>query len=170
MDPIQQSGQPVRFIADAMLGRLAHWLRILGYDTAYEKFIDDDLLIERALRENRWLLTRDSRLARRKILRNRHTLIASDSLDDQLRQLRQELSIDLEAKQPRRYRCVDCNAVLTPVPRDEAIPLVPPLVAHQHQTFLQCPECHRMFWPGTHWDGILNRLASMNGTVDRDPA
>ena len=63
---------PQAFIADAMLGRLARWLRMLGYDTAYEKAISDQALIERALAEGRWVLTRDRYLAKRKLLRGRH--------------------------------------------------------------------------------------------------
>jgi uncharacterized protein with PIN domain len=59
MNRPQQPDDPVvRFIADAMLGRLVRWLRILGYDTAYDKAITDEALIERAMRENRWLLKR----------------------------------------------------------------------------------------------------------------
>lgn len=65
-----QPPAPLAFFADAMLGRLAHWLRILGYDTAYDKIISDEALIERTLREDRWLLTRDRRLVLRQLHRD----------------------------------------------------------------------------------------------------
>lgn len=159
---LDHAGQPpARFMADAMLGRLARWLRILGYDTTYEKVIRDDVLIEHVLRENRWLLTRDGHLAQRKILRGRHTLIASDDLDGQLRQLRQDLKIDLNMNHQRGYRCADCNAALLSISYDKAAPLVPPVVAQQYRAFLQCPQCRRVFWPGTHWDDLRGRLAAI---------
>lgn len=63
MDMLRLPKPVIRFMADAMFGRLERWLRILGYDTAYEKVITDDVLIERVLRENLWLLTRDGYLA-----------------------------------------------------------------------------------------------------------
>jgi uncharacterized protein with PIN domain len=160
---------PARFMADAMLGRLARWLRILGYDTAYEKIIGDDALLERVIREDRWLLTRDSYLAQRKLLRGRHTLIASDELESQLRQLHRELHIELEPNHQRGYRCADCNCLLTPISHDDAIPLVPSFVAQQHREFLQCPHCGRVFWPGTHWHDLLKRLTAITeaGPGDR---
>jgi uncharacterized protein with PIN domain len=162
VDRHHQAGHlPTRFIADAMLGRLARWLRILGYDTAYEKAITDELLIERALREDRWLLTRDRCLTLRKLLRGRHTLIASDVVEGQLRQLHRDLKIDLDINRQRDYRCADCNAVLTPISHDDAIPLVPSFVAQQYQTFLQCPQCCKVFWPGTHWEHLLTRLTAI---------
>lgn len=154
---------PARFIADAMLGRLARWLRILGYDTAYEKAITDERLIERALREDRWLLTRDRRLVLRKLLRGRHTLIGSDHVEEQLRQLHRDLKLDLDMNRRRDYRCADCNAVLVSIPRDEAALLVPPFVARQYQEFLQCSQCRRVFWPGTHWQDLWRRLARIRG-------
>jgi hypothetical protein len=150
---------PARFIADAMLGRLARWLRILGYDTAYEKAITDERLIERALREDRWLLTRDRRLVLRKLLRGRHTLIGSDHVEEQLRQLHRDLKLDLDMNRRRGYCCADCNAVLVSSPRDEAAPLVPPFVGGRYQEFLQCSRCCRVFWPGTHWDDLRRRIA-----------
>jgi uncharacterized protein with PIN domain len=155
-----QPSPPFAFFADAMLGRLARWLRILGYDTTYEKVIADDALIDRVFRENRWLLTRDGHLARRKIIRGRHTLIASDDLEGQLRQLHRELNIELVVNHQQGYRCADCNAVLTSISHDDAIPLVPPFVAQQYREFLQCPRCRRVFWPGTHWQDLLGRLAA----------
>lgn len=163
MNESQSAQAPVRrFIADAMLGRLARWLRILGYDTAYEKVIDDDALIERVIGEARWLLTRDGDLVQRKVLRGRHTLIASDNLENQLRQLHRELKIALDVNHERGHRCADCNARLTPVSHEEAVPPVPSFVAEQSRLFLQCPHCRRVFWPGTHWDDLCTRLAAMN--------
>ena len=152
---------PTRFIADAMLGRLARWLRMLGYDTAYEKVITDESLIERAIQEDRWLLTRDRRLTERKVIRDRYTLIASDDLEDQLRQLNQNLKMDLDVDHRRGYRCADCNIVLVSIPRDEATPLVPPFVAGQYQEFLQCAQCRRVFWQGTHWEDFHDRIAGI---------
>jgi len=147
-----------RFMADAMLGKLARWLRILGYDTAYEKVIDDSALIERVIGENRWLLTRDGYLTQRKVLRGRHTLIASDHLDGQLRQLRDELSLRLDLGEGRPFRCADCNVALHPISAEDAAPLVPPFVARQYHEFLQCDRCGRVYWPGTHWEDLSGRL------------
>lgn len=158
--PVQLS-KPLAFIADAMLGRLARWLRILGYDTAYEKVITDEALIERAVREQRWLLTRDRRLTLRKLLRGRHTLIISDHLEEQLRQLRDELHLPLDLRVDRGYRCADCNVVLISISPEVAVPLVPPFVARHYKMFLQCPRCRKVFWPGTHWEHILDRLTTM---------
>ena len=164
--PIQPSS-PLTFIADAMLGRLARWLRILGYDTAYEKVIEDAALIARALREDRWLLTRDGYLAQRKVLRDRYTLITSDHVEGQLRQLHRDLQIDLSVNDQRGYRCADCNERLVALPYDEAVSQVPPRVAEEHRHFLQCPRCGRPYWPGTHWDDIRRRLARL---ADEPPA
>ena len=163
--------QPViRFIADAMLGRLARWLRILGYDTAYEKAITDKALVERALREDRWLLTRDQRLVLRKILRGHHTLLDADDVDGQLRQLHRDLGIDLDLTHQRAYRCADCNDVLTSIPYADAAPLVPPFVAQEYRDFLQCPHCRRLFWPGTHWQDFNRRLTAIRvRSLDSQP-
>ena len=158
----QEPAKPIQhFIADSMLGRLARWLRILGYDTAYEKVITDEALVERAVREQRWLLTRDRRLVLRKLLRGRHTLFMSDVVEGQLRQLHRDLKIDLDMTQQRDYRCADCNVILISISPEVAVPLVPPFVAQHYQTFLQCPRCRKVFWPGTHWEHILDRLATM---------
>jgi uncharacterized protein with PIN domain len=157
----QVSDYPRRFMADAMLGRLARWLRILGYDTAYERNVADNVLIERVIEEGRWLLTRDTYLVQRRVLRGRHTLITSDDVEGQLRQLHQDLKLDLDVNHQRGYRCADCNVVLMSISHARATPLVPPFVAQQYREFLQCPQCHRVFWPGTHWNHLHKRLAAI---------
>jgi uncharacterized protein len=157
--PVTQN--PARFIADAMLGRLARWLRILGYDTAYEKVIEDEALIERALREDRWLLTRDRRLALRKLLRGCHTLIDSDQVEGQLHQIHRDLQLDLDMNHRRDYRCADCNVLLISMPRNEAAPLVPPYVAQRYQEFLQCSRCRQVFWRGSQWEDLRARIVAI---------
>ena len=157
----EENSRPRTFMADAMLGRLARWLRILGYDTAYETTITDDLLIEQALREDRWLLTRDRYLLLRKVLRGRHTLITSDHLDRQLDQLRRELRLNLDPNEQRPFRCATCNVPANPLSPHEAVPLVPPLVAQRYDHFVQCPCCLHVYWPGTHWEAIVAKLAAI---------
>ena len=170
MNRQQPDQQILRFIADAMLGRLVRWLRILGYDTAYDKAITDEELIERAIREDRWLLTRDKNLALRRLLRGRHTLIRSDNVEGQLRQLHRDLKIDLDLTHQRAYRCADCNVVLTSISHADAAPLVPLFIGQEHREFLQCPHCRRVFWPGTHWQDLDRRLTAIRArSLDKQP-
>ena len=152
------------FFADAMLGRLARWLRILGYDTAYEKVNADEPLISRVLTEQRWLLTRDRDLVQRKLLRGRHMLIASDHLPEQLQQLRSELHLDLDLNEKTASRCASCNNILKPIPHEKATSTVPAYVASSHPRFMQCPNCRRIYWPGTHWTHVLARLQELRAS------
>ncbi|WP_447971953.1 nucleoside-triphosphatase [Nitrospira sp. Kam-Ns4a] len=151
----------MRFLADVMLGKLARWLRVLGHDTAYDRNATDQELIRRALAEDRWLLTRDGYLAQRKVLRGRRSLLTSDGLDDQLRQLGQELAIPLWVGAETFSRCPDCNRVLKAISASQAAPHVPPFVAARHHLFVQCPGCGRVYWPGPHWTALLAKLARL---------
>lgn len=152
------------FFADVMLGRLARWLRTLGYDTAYEPVIADDTLVELVLAEQRWLLTCDRDLVRRKVLRDRHTLIVSDRLQDQLRQLRSELRLELDLSENTASRCASCNNILTAIPHEKAALIVPAYVASSHPRFAQCPHCQRIYWPGTHWTQMLASLQELKAS------
>ncbi len=139
-------GEAPRFLADAMLGRLARWLRILGYDVEYSPSEDDDLLLQ-ARREGRILLTRDTRLLRRQQLPP-YLFIQSDHVMEQLRQVVGTLHLDPAA--PPSRRCIRCNAVLEPQSKDEVLGLVPEFVWSHHEAFWRCPRCRRIFWAGTH--------------------
>lgn len=155
------TGCPLVFFADVMLGKLARWLRMLGYDTAYERKIDDADLVNRVLQENRWLLTRDRYLVGRKILKGRHTLIHSDGFPDQLRQLQHELHIKLIVDADTVCRCAHCNQVLEPIASPQAAPYVPQYVAKHHVNFASCPNCRRLYWDGTHWADLQQRLQQL---------
>jgi len=142
-----------RFVADVMLGRLARWLRALGYDTAYVRDAPDRQLLGLALREDRRLLTRDVALAR--LARERGLLIRGDGLDDQLREVVRACRL---AAPTLLTRCLECNVPLEPVARDAVRDRVPPYTFATQRAFRTCGGCGRVYWPGTHAAGILERL------------
>jgi len=147
-----------RFIADAMLGRLARWLRILGFDTAYDPQIADEDLVRRGLTERRHILTRDRRLRDEWRVSN-CIILDSEDVDAQVTQIVTRLGL---ASAIRLFsRCPVCNALLVPLPEDEARPRVPPRVAERHHTFAHCPECDRVYWEGSHTERMRARLKEL---------
>jgi uncharacterized protein with PIN domain len=152
------------FFVDVMLGKLARWLRMLGYDTGYERNIADGAIVDRVLNEHRWLLTRDRYLVQRKALQGRFTLIHRDFVTDQLRQLRTELQIRLALDEETLCRCVACNQILEIIPPSQAAPRVPHFVAIQYTHFTECPNCSRLYWAGTHWGHLQQRLKLLSHT------
>lgn len=151
-----------RFIADAMLGKLARWLRLLGYDTLYLTE-EDTVIAQRTRSENRILLTRDRGLAERRGLRV--ILVSSTGLDQQVAEINTVVPI-----LPRNPRCMSCNMELESIPLEMARLHVPPYIAAVHGDFRQCPKCGRIFWPGTHWTSIRERLSRALAQDLRDVA
>ena len=152
-------GNTVRLVADAMLGRLAKWLRALGYDTLYWRG-DDAGLVRLAMVEDRLLLTRDTRLPSRLPV-GRSLLIESDHYDEQLRQVVSRFGLP-----PRMgHRCLRCNLLLEPADKAALRSQVPEFVWNHHDRFARCPGCLRIYWEGTHYARMmetLGRVAPMN--------
>jgi uncharacterized protein with PIN domain len=147
----------VTFLVDGMLGRLARWLRILGYDAEYHPGLEDRELARIARAEDRILLTRDTELARRKGFRS--LLVESQELEEQLRQVVAELGL---RPWRRPARCTLCNAPLEEATPDEVRDLVPPYVGRTQTRFTRCPACRRVYWPGTHWRRMVETLQSLH--------
>ncbi len=145
-----------RFLADAMLGGLARWLRVLGLDAAFDPRLDDPELVERAVTEDRMILTRDSRLVVRKRARN-HLFIRSEVIDEQVAQVLRDLAIE-PRPEDLFSRCLRCNVPLVPVAPEEAAREVPPYVARTQRRFRRCPRCGRIFWRATHAERMRRRL------------
>jgi uncharacterized protein len=146
----------MRFIADAMLGTLAKWLRILGYDTVYDTALNDHQLVRLARAEDRVLLTRDRELARRRGLRM--LFVDGERLDDQIHQV----LTDLDLTPDRTFsRCPVCNQPLEVVDCETARARVPAYVASAHTEFSCCPVCQRVYWRGTHWQQMDEHLRSL---------
>lgn len=151
-----------RFVADAMLGRLARWLRVLGYDTVYDASLDDRSLVDLANRDDRILLTRDRHLLRE--LRPRRAVeITQDAPLDQLAALVGGLA--LPAPNELFRRCLVCNTPLDDVPAAEATELVPPAARALPGPVRRCPTCGRVYWPGSHVRRMTQALASVFPSV-----
>lgn len=146
--------KPLRLLADCMLGKLARWLRLMGYDTAYENAASDPELARRARAENRILLTRDRELSARRGL---HTLlIQSEVLEEQMQQVQLALG---PPPHPPLSRCAVCNAALKTVSPADVTDRVPPYVLRTQTEFRRCPGCKRIYWPGSHLQGMRDQMS-----------
>jgi len=136
------------FLADAMLGRLARWLRVMGCDVEYFPAVDDAELVERAARAGRLILTRDTLLVRRRGARGNHFFVRGDDYREQVRQVVAAFAIDPAAR--FLTRCLECNLLLHAVEGVRVAGRVPPYVLATQEAFRECPGCGRLYWRGTH--------------------
>ncbi len=144
-----------RFIADAMLGTLTKWLRILGYDVEYLRDAEDQELLRRAREEGRILLTRDKDLARRF---SNSLYIPYHETKEQLRFVVERLGLNANGF---LSRCAVDNTPLVRVPKESVRGKVPPRVYEAHDEFWMCPKCGRIYWKGTHVAEMENWLREL---------
>ncbi len=151
-----------RFIADMMLGRLARWLRLYGYDTLYG-IEDDDEIIATAKRENRVILTKDIALARRaERLGVKAFLLHSNSLEGQVEEL-MSLGVQFEELFPANARCPKCNGPIKAVPKEAVKGRVPQRVYENYNEFYICENCGQIYWPGKQWREMLKMDKKLRG-------
>lgn len=153
-----------RFVADAMLGRLAKSMRILGYDVSYDPASDDASLKLAAVRDQRIILTRDREVAETG-LPVRVVLVSSDHHKEQLRQVVSEFG--LPAPEARFTRCLVCNLPVEDVPKAEVEGAVPPYVLETQDSFARCRRCGRVYWNATHVAHAVEWLDEVLGAADR---
>ena len=148
----------IRFIADRNLGTLAKWLRILGYDTLYERGNADPDFLRKAAEEGRVALTRKRDLAGRPHPA-RIVVVKADNAPDQLAEVLEALTI-IPNPVKRMTLCLRCNTPLEAIPKETAEGLVPVYVYQKYGQFRRCPLCGRIYWPGTHCEHVEERLNS----------
>lgn len=147
----------MKLLCDQMLGSLATWLRILGYDTAYVKEGDDGEIVARARGEGRVLLTRDKELA---ASYEPSLLLESTHVREQLESVLRELHLSVDWDRVLS-RCTVCNRPVEAVDRESVRDEVPPRAYQEHERFWRCPSCGRVYWTGTHWDNMRRFIASL---------
>ncbi len=149
----------MKFFADNNVGRLAKWLRMMGYDTRFFSSGDDSSMIAIALAEDRVILTRDTQIMRRRVVTSgqlKAILIQGDEPEQQIRQVIDNLNLDCQFK-PFTI-CLECNQPLVPRTREQVKDLVPPYVFQTQVQYVECPTCHRIYWRGTHWQAMAGKL------------
>jgi len=148
-----------KFIVDTNVGRLTKWLRLMGYDAQFFHGRDDSSLVAIAKAEGRVILSRDTHIMKRRLITSgqvKAVLIQSDEHERQIHQVIEELGLD--------YRfnlftlCLECNQPLVRRKKEEVKELVPPYVFKTQSQFRQCPACRRIYWRGTHWRAMTQRL------------
>jgi uncharacterized protein len=149
---------PPRFIADVMLGRLAKWLRISGFDVLYSNKFSDDELVRISNSEERVLLSRDTRLLLRKAVR-RFVFLESQDLQAQMQQIFRAL--DMNTLPTILTRCLSCNEALQDAAPEAVQDSVPSFVFKTQKAFKSCPKCGKIFWAGTHRDSVVRNLEKL---------
>jgi uncharacterized protein with PIN domain/sulfur carrier protein ThiS len=155
---VQPLPEAWRFLADAHLGGLARFLRMLGYDTLHDNGYRDAEIRRLAWQERRVVLTRDRELLKcREIARGCY--VHELKAQAQLREV--AARFDLAAGARPFTLCLCCNLPLERVARASVAPLVPPQVRARHEQFHRCAGCGRVYWPGSHFERMRAALERM---------
>jgi uncharacterized protein with PIN domain len=141
------------------VGKLARWLRMMGYDSLFFNGSDDSQMVAQAMAEGRVILTRDTEIMKRRLIisgRLRAILIESEEPERQIRQIMDALDLK------RQFRpftlCLECNQPLVEKSQEEVKDRVPPYVYKTQGQYMECPVCGRIYWLGTHWEAMTRRL------------
>jgi len=137
-----------RFVLDVHLGRLAGYLRMLGFDAAYSNRASDPDLVRISSGENRILLTRDRGLLLHGAVTHGYWVRETGSRRQAAEIVRR---FDLGRRLHPFTRCMACNALLRPAQIADVRERIPPRTAEMHQRFLECPGCGRVYWQGSHY-------------------
>jgi len=151
-----------KFIVDINVGKLARRLRMLGFDTLFINGVDDNELVRMALKEGRVLLTKDTGIMQRKIIFTevvKAILIESDDVRTQLTQVIRTLGLGPDFD-PFSL-CMECNVPLLTREKAEVRELVPPYVFGTQENYMQCPNCGRVYWRGTHWERMVKEIGKL---------
>jgi uncharacterized protein len=154
----------MKFICDDNLGKLAKWLRTLGYDSLFFDPIEDGELVSKALKDDRVLLSRDTQLARFKLKLGEKLLFIDN--EKPLEQLKQVISqFQLKTNKDQLFsRCLICSQVLERVDKEKIRNRLYPYVYQTQDNFRHCPHCDRIFWPATHVERMIKTLLE-NGII-----
>ncbi|MCG3222914.1 MAG: Mut7-C RNAse domain-containing protein [Candidatus Heimdallarchaeota archaeon] len=149
-----------RFYADSMLGKLARFLRFLGYDTLYRSEEPVEKMLETSIEDNRIVLSKSENVVNKcNKLSVKSFFISSNDIEYQLRTLHNILHLELSTP-PLNTRCSVCNNELIEKDKQEIISLIPKRTAGHYDRFWQCTTCEKIYWIGSHWKDIEKIVAS----------
>jgi uncharacterized protein with PIN domain len=144
---------------------------MMGYDSLFFNGDDDSSMVKQALAEGRVILTRDTGIMRRSGVssgRVRTVLIESEESERQIQQLMN--IFDLKEQSRPFTRCLECNQSLENRSREEMAGRVPPYVYRTQTQYMECPDCHRIYWRGTHWAAMVRKINKLAKATDKSQA
>ena len=160
----------MKFLVDGMLGGLAKWLRILGYEVGYDPKTNDNDLIRIAREDDMILLTRDKELHQRAIAREIvSALVSGLTEEERLAQMRKTFGISLTPTMAKT-KCPDCGANLVEASKNEVSDRVPQTSLKLYKEFWKCANqnCGKVYWIGSHWKQILHTLEEAAKLASRE--
>ena len=152
-----------RFVVDVHLGPLARLLRLLGFDTRWDRDLDDDSLAAIAVEEHRVLLTSDRGLLKRKAITHGLFVRPSVAVDQAVQVLRR---LELDSQLAPFTRCLNCNGMLTPVSKAEVLDRLQPLTRRHYEDFHRCDACGQVYWRGSHHDRLAGLVEEIRAALE----
>jgi uncharacterized protein with PIN domain len=153
-----------KFVLDVHLGKLAAYLRMLGFDALYRSCYTDPELVRISSAERRVLLTRDRGLLKHGAVTHAYWLRETDSRRQAAEVIRR---FDLAHSVRPFTRCMACNGVIEPVSKEHVHDLLPPRTAELQDEFRRCPECGRVYWKGTHYERMRRWIEELTSSEQR---
>ena len=152
----------MKFIVDNNVGKLVKWLRMMGCDTVFFTGDDDWQMVITALKDDRVIITRDTGIMKMGVIaggRVKAVHIQSDRPEEQIRQIINELDFNWE--EGLFTICLECNWPLEKRTEKQVKDRVPPYVFKTQSDYMECPFCHRIYWKGTHWQAMTEKLEKL---------
>jgi len=150
-----------KFIADVHLGRLARYIRMLGFDTLYKNNFNDDESVKTSIDEKRTILTKDRDILKRSVVTHGY-FVRTSEIKKQLLEIINRFDLKNQIKE--FTRCIECNSILESVLKEEIMDKLPPKVSDSQESFFICPGCKKIYWEGTHHHKMNAFIQSLKNT------
>ncbi|HOF22107.1 MAG TPA: Mut7-C RNAse domain-containing protein [Bacteroidales bacterium] len=154
----QEPLRTLKFIADVHLGKLVRYMRLLGFDTLFERTYDDREIVELSVSQKRVILTRDRQLLKNRRVTHGYWVRSSDPRE-QIREIadRFDLRNDLKIF----TRCMECNGLLSEISKEEVSADLPPRTRQYYQRFRKCGGCGKIYWEGSHYENMKKEIGNL---------
>jgi len=151
----------MKFLCDQMLGTLAKWLRIYGFDTFYANYkISDEELIKISKDEKRVLISRDKELIQMAKRENIKTIeLKTIDIDGQIKVVLNDMDFD---KSQILSRCIICNSEVEVIDKNEIKEKVPKKVFENNEEFWHCKSCNKIYWRGSHFEKMIEKINNLS--------
>lgn len=153
-----------RFVADVHLGKLARYMRLMGFDTVYRNDLEDQEIVKLSLEENRVILTRDIQLLKNSSVTHGYFV---RSVKPSLQAREVVARFDLASSMKPFIRCIECNGTIEKVDREKVQHLLPAKTRQYYDEFYRCDRCGKVYWKGSHYREMLKWLEGIMNSAGK---